>query len=1128
MGAEREVPPAPVPRGAARAAAGEPGTISCGRGAVMAGSGEVKTAAVLFTDLAGSTATRVRLGEEGADRLRVTHDRVVRKAIEGARGTVVKSLGDGVMATFVSAVDALAAAVAVQQGVERLNRRTGAEQLAVRVGVSVGDVAFDGVDCHGLPVVEAQRLEGLAQPGQILCADVVVQSSRGRGGYVFEPVGVLPLKGLPGPTAASSVSWRSAPPAHAEIVGLPAPLAVERRGPLVGREDAEAVLQEAVAGARDGRRAAFVSGEPGIGKTRLVAEVAADAHDSGVTVVLGRCAEELISPFGPWTEVLGTVIDHVDEHVLAGPVERSGGALARLLPSVVRRFGPLPPPAPADPATERRRLADAIDDLLSAVAADRPLLVVLEDLHWADEATLGVLSHVLRPGRPAGLVVLGTYRDTELGRRHPLSATLGSLRRHPHVTRVPLSGLGHRELADLVTSVAGQELDEAFVSALEAETEGNPFFAKEVLRHLVETGAYERRDGRWVATRSLTQFGLPEGVRDVIGRRLSLLSDDANDVLAVAAVIGAEVDIAILMAAAKPDVDVPEAVDEARRAGVLRDITGTPGRHVFSHALVRQTLLGELSGGHRARAHWRIGEALSRARPERLDQIAYHLTEGVLTGDPGRAVDAALAAGQRALDRVVPEQAALHYERALATIQLTGLSDPERRWAALMGQARAGALLLTVQPVVDACLAAIDLAEEMGWTDRVGEAAIQATDGLGFSMVPYDDLLQVIQRTLETAQRPVDRVRLLMGRSNVELARLNIVAAREAAAEAIELARGAGAWSWLLEAYAAHWRATSSGLPLEEERRIAAEMERVAAREDVVPARPLRPIGNYGVFMRMGAALRAGDRPGVEAEISRAETTFFSENRVAYHSWVALLALADGRLSDVDSVSRRLVDEFPPSGVAGHVAQTFRAEVLTERGDPEGLDVLRSFRPAGRFTMLVSNYEFASLASPPDRSGRIDQVLAFFEVTDPSFATATGYGLAAEAAARHRRADWAARIEPRLRSLGGDYLCLLSAGIRMIPVGRALAQVLLVLGRLDEAVVAAEAAVAVDERFGGAALLMRSRQWLATALLERRRGNDVARGVDELTRAIAAAHQLGYVLVADECQRLLDARRRTR
>src|SRR5262249_14331352 len=169
-----------------------------------------------------------------------------------------------------------------------------------------------------------------------------------------------------------------------------------------------------------------------------------------------------------------------------------------------------------------------------------PVVVLLDDLHWADPPSLALLRHLARSARPAALLVVGTYRETDLARTHPLAELLGELRREPHVERLLLRGLDRAEPAALVAARAQHEAPEAFVRVLHAETEGNPFFAEEVIRHLIEAGALRREGNRWIGTRPLAELGIPEGVRDVIGRRLSRLSDSANDALRAASVIGRE------------------------------------------------------------------------------------------------------------------------------------------------------------------------------------------------------------------------------------------------------------------------------------------------------------------------------------------------------------------------------------------------------------------------------------------------------------------------------------------------------------------------------------------------------------------------------------------------------------
>ena len=236
----------------------------------------IDTATVLFTDVVESTATRARLGEEAADTLRLTHDAILREAILAQRGIVVKHTGDGVMATFSAAVDAVAAGVAIQQAVDAHNRRSDQERFEVRVGISVGDVTFDGEDCFGLPVIEAQRLEASATGGKILCAEIVRHLARGRGGYEFESIGDLALKGIPDPVPAVEVHW--APAVHVVMpreTPLPPVLAAPTPFDLAGRADELEVLVNAWKESAEGRgRVVLVSGEPGIGKTRLATEAA--------------------------------------------------------------------------------------------------------------------------------------------------------------------------------------------------------------------------------------------------------------------------------------------------------------------------------------------------------------------------------------------------------------------------------------------------------------------------------------------------------------------------------------------------------------------------------------------------------------------------------------------------------------------------------------------------------------------------------------------------------------------------------------------------------------------------------------------------------------------------------------
>ncbi|MGH9003516.1 MAG: ATP-binding protein, partial [Acidimicrobiia bacterium] len=360
-------------------------------------------------------------------------------------------------------------------------------------------------------------------------------------------LGLRNLKGLAEPVAVCEVPWAPGP-GVAEAVPLPGMLTggwevfVGREGEI---EQLARIWKEVLA---DGRRLAFLAGEPGIGKTRLAAELAAGVRGDGGLVLAGRCDEDMGVPYQPFVEALRHYVTHAPEARLG----RFPGELTRLVPELPDLVPGLPAPLRSDPDTERYRLFDAVGSWLSDVSAETPLLVVLDDLHWAAQPTVLLLRHVMRSDLPLRLLVVATYRDTDVGRAHPLGPGLADLRRLPGVECLSVTGLDRVGVGAFLARLAGHPIDgedgESLVRTVWEETEGNPFFLGEMLRLLSESGAIARQDDRWVIT--VEDLGIPEGVRDVVGRRLSRLSDDANRTLAVAAVAGLEFEPAVVRAAA--------------------------------------------------------------------------------------------------------------------------------------------------------------------------------------------------------------------------------------------------------------------------------------------------------------------------------------------------------------------------------------------------------------------------------------------------------------------------------------------------------------------------------------------------------------------------------------------------
>jgi class 3 adenylate cyclase/tetratricopeptide (TPR) repeat protein len=631
--------------------------------------------AVLFTDMVGSTALASSLSPDAADELRRRHFSILRQAVAEAEGTEVKNLGDGVMVVFPTASAALACAVGMQQGIERDNRAR-EHAVGLRVGLSGGEVTREGDDYFGDPVIEAARLCASCEGGQILAADVVRAMAGRRSRHECSPVGASVLKGLADPVETVEVGWQPLGGTATNAVPLPGRLELRPRAGVVGREAETVTLSDVfkrVAGG-EGREVFLVSGEAGLGKTTLVAETARAAFDAEACVLFGHCEEDLATPYQLFAEALGHYVTHAPEDQLRAHVDAHGSELVRLCPALASRLPELPPSKATDTDTERYLLFAAVVGLLAMVSQHQPIVLVLDDLQWADKASLQLLHHVIAAEQPLRVLVLGTYRDSELSHSHPLLETLAALHRQPSVARIQLTGLDDHGVVSLMEAAAGHALDDATIGlahALYRETDGNPFFVSEVLRHLIETGAvYQDAAGRWVADDNLEQMALPDSVREVIGARVGRLGHDAERVLSVAAVIGRDFDLDLLAGATKgSEDDLLDILDAAAAAALVRELTDTAGHYTFAHALIQHTLYEDLGLTRRARAHRQVAEALEDLcgdRPEaRVGELARHWFNATQPIDLVKAVNYSRQAADAALAALAPADALRYYAQAL-------------------------------------------------------------------------------------------------------------------------------------------------------------------------------------------------------------------------------------------------------------------------------------------------------------------------------------------------------------------------------------------------------------------------------------------------------------------------------
>jgi class 3 adenylate cyclase len=375
------------------------------------------TTTILFSDLVGSTELLQRAGDDDAQRIFKAHYQLLRNAVSANGGAEVKSLGDGLMVAFASTADAVRCAITMQQASRRL---VNGERVTIRIGINAGDALRDEGDYFGTAVVTARRLCDRAGPGQILCSAVIEALLAGRQAFSFRDLGDLELKGLTAPVAAREVIHETEQP------GL-----VLSRTPFVGRDGELARIKSKLADARTGRGGlVMLVGEPGIGKSRMIEEFIEQARSDGAAVLFGACFEgEWVPPFAPFADAIDGYVKEAAAEALRADLGHSAGAIARLAPSLRDRLPDLAEPAQLQPDEERFRLLDAVSQFLIATSQRAPVVLVLDDLHWADKGTLAMLRHVARFATKHRILMLGAYRDVELDRQHPLSDALAALRR---------------------------------------------------------------------------------------------------------------------------------------------------------------------------------------------------------------------------------------------------------------------------------------------------------------------------------------------------------------------------------------------------------------------------------------------------------------------------------------------------------------------------------------------------------------------------------------------------------------------------------------------------------------------------------------------------------------------------
>lgn len=613
---------------------------------------------LVMTDIVGSTARLADVGDARWATLLAEHRELLRTTASRRGGEYRGHTGDGLLLSFRSPGAALRCA-------DELVDAAAALGTPVRVAVHAGEVEQLADGLGGLTVHVAAALVQCAAAGDVVVSPAVVPLVAG-GELRFDDAGHHALKGVPQPWQL----WWLRRPTAAEPgpapSRLPLPHALEVTDlTFVGRVEELAVVHQAWQVAAAGRSASVVvTGEPGVGKTRLVAELCRRAHADGASVLFGHCDEGLRAPYQPVVEALEAFRRAASSNDAELGTEQV--ALARLVPRL-RGVAPASPRRArgGGPEAERHRLFTATAEWLGSAAQRSPLVFVADDVHWAEEGTLALLRHVARAALP-GLLLVMTARDTEPSPAAELGLLLADVARGPYARRIALKGLSREDVGSLVSGPGG------VAETLTRETDGNPFFLREVLFDLAARGEAERTGDMWV-TRHPLAVDVPSGVREAVQRRLDVLAPGCRPVLAAAAVVGLESDLRVVSAVAGVAEDDALTALEAAAAARLVDEVPAQERWRFTHALVRSALLTDLSSARTRRMHRDVVRAAAQSRHGMsAAQVAAH----------------ALAA-----DQLLPtSEVGAHAEAAAMEAQLAAAPVEAFRWwqAAVQALAPAG------------------------------------------------------------------------------------------------------------------------------------------------------------------------------------------------------------------------------------------------------------------------------------------------------------------------------------------------------------------------------------------------------------------------------------------------------
>ncbi|HUE26079.1 MAG TPA: AAA family ATPase [Solirubrobacteraceae bacterium] len=688
---------------------------------------------------------------------------------------------------------------------------------------------------------------------------------------------------------------------------LPASLRPSSTLPFVGRSSELETLRTLLpTAAGEGRRFVLLGGEPGSGKSRLVRELARGAASDGALVAYGACDAVIQAPYGPFAEVLERLAGALEPGQIRAALGAGAGELSRLLPDLATVLGELPTSTSGDPDTERHRLHIAVGQLLEVVGAGQPVLLVIEDIHWADVPTLLLLRHLGRATAGARVLVLATFRDTETEMPGELAQTLADLRRADDVVRIRLSGLSDGEVAEFVSRASEGELVaelQELAAAIADVTGGNPFLICELWRAVVETKLIDVVNGGLQLTRPLTELGTPESVREVVSQRLARLAPKTIMLLELAATAGAEFELAV--ARRGSGLDEPElhdALGEALRSGFIEELSGHRLAYRFTHELVRRAVYDRLTALRRAELHLAVGEAKEAAEgrsARALADLAYHFAAAAPLGESERGIEYNLLAARAAAEGLALDEAA----RCLRTALELGIEDPAERAEVLLALGDASHKAGKAPDALDAFDAAAEIARDRADAELLARAAIGYEEACWRPGTAARAARPLEEATTALGERsPGLRVGLLSGLARTLDMQGDQQRGVIVRTNAIALARRSGDSAALAKVLVrSYW--SRGQTPLEEILEMLSEAKAIGEELGDIELQAEATSWRVPSFVAMGDIASARREITVLRELAHASAQPFMLHVVEHYG--SAIALADGRLEDAEEMAAR-------------------------------------------------------------------------------------------------------------------------------------------------------------------------------------------------------------------------------